>query len=79
MDTLYLPPAPRPETGPQFRAAISGLGYSNQAFADLVKVDVRSVRRWSTGEQSPPGWVGVVIRLLQEARKADPASVCAGQ
>lgn len=53
-----------------FRAALGRLDYSQRGFAEFVKVDERSVRRWATGtgDHPIPGWVAVVVTLLEECR-----------
>lgn len=53
-------------TATELRAALSRLGYSQSAFARLVGVDARTVRRWLSGRQAlPPQWVPLVLRLLE--------------
>lgn len=53
-------------TSDQFKRRIGHLGFSQSGFARYVEVTSRTVRRWATGEQDIPGWVGVMLGLLKE-------------
>lgn len=53
-------------TSDQFKRRLVALGFSHAGFARYVDVDPRTVRRWATGEQDIPGWVGVMLGLLKE-------------
>lgn len=51
-------------TAEQLRLALKRLGYTQRGFARYVGANERTVRRWVDGEQDIPGWVPVLIGLL---------------
>lgn len=55
-------------TPEELKAAIVRLGYpydpQYKAFAGHIGVNDRTVRRWTLGEQHPPLWLSVLIRLM---------------
>ena len=52
-------------TAPDFRSAISRLGYTQRGFAAYVGANERTVRRWADGEQDIPRWVPVMLELME--------------
>lgn len=57
-------------TAPDFRAALARLGMSQRAFARYVRANERTVRRWAEGAQDIPGWVPVMLALMEAVRSA---------
>ena len=51
----------------EFRESLVRLGFSQTAFAKFARIDDRSVRRWISGETPVPGWVPVMLRLIELA------------
>lgn len=47
-----------------FRASLDAMGLSHRGFADTIRVEDRTVRRWLDGSRAIPAWVPVMIRLL---------------
>lgn len=46
------------------RARLKLHQHTQQSFADLTGVDVRSVGRWVRGVQDTPRWVWVILDLM---------------
>lgn len=51
----------------EFRAALAGLYMSQTRFAEFVKVDPRTVRRWA--KEGPPNEIAVLLRLAHEVAR----------
>lgn len=60
-------------TAPEFCRRIAALGHSQRGFARLVHANERTVRRWAEGEQDIPGWVAVMLTLMEQGAKATNA------
>ena len=54
-------------TAPDFRAALARLGMTQRAFARYVCANERTVRRWAEGAQDIPGWVPVMLSLMEQS------------
>jgi len=52
-------------SAPDFRAALARLGMTQRAFARYVHANERTVRRWAEGAQDIPGWVPVMLALME--------------
>lgn len=48
----------------QLKKAIAATGLSDRAFAALIDVDERTVRRWLADDREIPGTVRVVCRAI---------------
>lgn len=62
----------------EFTQRVAGAGFSVKGFAHYTETNVRTARRWADGEQDIPGWVGVMLGLIENARmrpRATPAAV----
>lgn len=53
-------------TPDEFRSRIAALGFSLGGFAAFTTTNPRTVERWSSGAQAIPGWVRVMLGLLDE-------------
>ena len=57
-------------TPEEFKAARQAVGLSTQqAAADALECDLRTVRRWENGERGIPGPVRVALRLMGSPQK----------
>jgi transcriptional regulator with XRE-family HTH domain len=54
-------------TSDHFRARLTALNLSQQAFGRLARVDPRTVQRWALGERGIPGTVETILDLLDAA------------
>lgn len=52
----------------EFQERVKAAGFSIHGFAHYAETNVRTVRRWVDGEQDIPGWVGVMLGLIEDAR-----------
>jgi len=57
-------------SAPDFRAALARLGMTQRAFARYVRANERTVRRWAEGAQDIPGWVPVMLALMERVSPA---------
>lgn len=62
-------------TPEQFKAARLAAGLATQqAAADALESDLRTVRRWENGERAIPGPVRVALRCMASLRPHDRAA-----
>jgi DNA-binding transcriptional regulator YiaG len=52
-------------TGDELQAQIDAIGLTQASFGRLIAVNIRTVRRWRSGESPVPMAVRVLIDLLQ--------------
>lgn len=52
----------------QFRTLLGRVGASQTAFAGLMRVSARQVRRWASGDSEIPRSVEIVLRLLASGK-----------
>lgn len=62
-------------TPDEFKAARLAAGLlTQQAAADALECDLRTVRRWENGERAVPGPVRVALRCMARLRPHDGAA-----
>lgn len=52
-------------TDTEFRDALARLRLPQKVFAAMIRRDTETVSRWARGERPVPGFVDLVIELLQ--------------
>lgn len=56
-------------TARQFTAALAQLGLTQIAFADLIRVNERTVRNWVGGRSDVPTTVAMLLNLMIGTKK----------
>lgn len=52
----------------QFNIALGLIGSSQLAFAKVIKVNARTIRRWALGEAEVPTAVAMLLNLMLETQ-----------